>query len=987
MNIDPNDPRLTAFVLGELDPTERADIEGLIIESAECRQAVNEIRLVAQWLSERFHEESGVHGAATELNHRPVALSLLEPAVAPPAPLPQRPWWRLGSARFKLVAAAILVMAGLAVLPFVRFAAKPRAELNAVAGQMKARSLGDEDVVFRSVELAAERAPAAHEAAAAAPAARGPAASRGWGYTPAAPIPAEPEQRLRLAAGRASRQEGIEQAPARAGAMMTENSSRPLSGGEAGGMGGMGGMGSTRRKLAESAGEAAAPLGNAEAQKRRSMLGRGAAGLSVKSIKGQAAQVQDGTFTDYANRPEKAADLSKAPAPPAQVAAGGRTATASLAFAADAAQRGNKSKESMPALASRGRDERTAGKPLQQRDQRAEAPGQSDKNAQVAFKRFSLDGMAREATKSTNGSKAEGSKPLQQRDQQADAPAQSDKKGQAALDSLGLGAPATEANGSKAVSKADRNKAQGGQTDESLRQQEQRGLASEAKEQAKEAKDQKADFAALVENQVVAEAEAFEPLVENGFHLVTKEPQSTFSIDVDTASYALVRRFLNQNALPPPDAVRTEEMLNYFSYHDSPAADASDQPFAVHVEVAGCPWNAPHRLARIGIAAKAIDQTNRPASNLVFLIDVSGSMAEPSKLPLVQWGLARLVEQLGENDQIAVVVYASAAGVVLPSTSCIKRAEIMSAIDQLRAAGSTNGGAGIQLAYDMATKNFIKNGTNRVILATDGDFNVGISDDDELVKLITAKAQTGVFLSVLGFGMGNIKNAKLEKLADKGNGHYAYIDKPAEAYRVLVKEMGATLVTVAKDVKIQVDFKSPQIAAYRLIGYENRVLANEDFDNDAKDAGEIGAGHHVTALYELTPTEAAVRTQVARAAPASDAKNGPGQQNAFVVNLRYKKPTEDKSVQLVYPVVDQGLDFGRGSGDLKFAAAVAGFGMLLRDSTYKGSLTFDGVVEIAQQTLGDDPSGYRKEFLGLVRKAQTLKGGNGQVPLASPVAP
>ena len=314
-----------------------------------------------------------------------------------------------------------------------------------------------------------------------------------------------------------------------------------------------------------------------------------------------------------------------------------------------------------------------------------------------------------------------------------------------------------------------------------------------------------------------------------------------------------MRRFLDQGQLPPADAVRIEEMLNYFPYHDSPVADASDQPFAVHVEVAGCPWNAPHRLARIGIAAKPIDQSNRPASNLVFLIDVSGSMAEPSKLPLVQWGLQRLVEQLGENDLIALVVYADAARVVLPSTSCSKRAEIMSAIDELRAAGSTNGGAGLQLAYDVATKNFIKNGTNRVILATDGDFNVGISDDDELVKLITAKAQTGVFLSVLGFGMGNIKDGKLQKLADKGNGHHAYIDKPSEAYRVLVKEMGSTLVTVAKDVKIQVDFNPDQVAQYRLIGYENRALANEDFENDAKDAGEIGAGHHVTALYELTP--------------------------------------------------------------------------------------------------------------------------------------
>ena len=276
-----------------------------------------------------------------------------------------------------------------------------------------------------------------------------------------------------------------------------------------------------------------------------------------------------------------------------------------------------------------------------------------------------------------------------------------------------------------------------------------------------------------------AAGESYESVADNPFHKTATESLSTFSIDVDTASYSNIRRFLTQNMLPPRDAVRIEEMLNYFAYDDEPPPSSSEHPFAVHVETAGCPWNGNHRLARIGIAAKPIDQSRRPPSNLVFLVDVSGSMAEPNKLPLVQWGLLRLVEQLGENDQIALVVYASASGLVLPSTSCVKRAEITSAIEQLRAGGSTNGGAGIQLAYDIATKNFIKNGTNRVILATDGDFNVGVSDDDELVNLISAKAKSGVFLSVLGFGMGNIKDSKLEKLADKGNGHYAYIDLAA----------------------------------------------------------------------------------------------------------------------------------------------------------------------------------------------------------------
>ena len=487
------------------------------------------------------------------------------------------------------------------------------------------------------------------------------------------------------------------------------------------------------------------------------------------------------------------------------------------------------------------------------------------------------------------------------------------------------------------------------------------------------------------QEQVVAPALAFAPIVENAFLAVSKEPQSTFSIDVDTASYAMVRRFLNQNTLPPPDAVRIEELLNYFPYHDSPAADASDQPFAVHVEVAGCPWNAEHRLARIGIAAKPIDQANRPASNLVFLVDVSGSMDEPDRLPLVQWGLQKLVEQLGENDRVALVVYRGASGLVLPSTSCLRKAEILSAIERLQAGGSTNGGEGIQLAYRVATEGFIPKGTNRVILATDGDFNVGIESDDELVKLIEEKKKSGVKLSVLGFGMGNIKDAKLEKLADKGDGHYAYIDTPAEVYKVLVEEMGSTLVTVAKDVKIQVDFNSEKVAEYRLIGYENRALANEDFNNDAKDAGDIGAGHHVTALYELVPAkggQAAAPALAAREQVKQDEAKGEKSdsrrqsRNAFVVNLRYKKPNENKSEPLVYPVVDEGLDFGRASGDLKFAAAVAGFGMLLRDSRYCGTLTFQGVAEIAAPTLSDDKGGYRKEFLELVKKASTLKARN-----------
>ncbi len=459
----------------------------------------------------------------------------------------------------------------------------------------------------------------------------------------------------------------------------------------------------------------------------------------------------------------------------------------------------------------------------------------------------------------------------------------------------------------------------------------------------------------------LAEAEVFTPIVDNLFQATNKERLSTFSIDVDTAGYANVRRYLAQNLLPPRDAVRIEELLNYFPYDDKPPPASGPDPFAVHVEVAGCPWNAGHRLARIGIAARPIDQSRRPPSNLVFLLDVSGSMDE--ELPMIQWGLSQLVEQLNENDRVAIVVYASASGLVLPSKSCLHKAEILSTIEQLRAGGSTNGGAGIQLAYDVAAANFIKNGTNRVIWATDGDLNVGATID-ELPRIVQEKAKSGVFLTILGCGTGNIKNGPLEQIAARGNGVYNYIDSAREAYRVLVEQMGSTLVTVAKDVKIQVDFDPAKVSQFRLIGYENRVMAHQDFANDAKDAGDIGAGHHVTALYEIEPGR-----------PSSSTRPTP----FMTVSLRYKKPNEDTSRLLEFRSYDRGSDFGHASDDLKLASAVAGFGMLLRNSPYKGSLTYAGVLEITQPTLTRDRAGYRKEFVELVRKALTLS--SQQVPL------
>jgi len=468
-------------------------------------------------------------------------------------------------------------------------------------------------------------------------------------------------------------------------------------------------------------------------------------------------------------------------------------------------------------------------------------------------------------------------------------------------------------------------------------------------------------------------AEAYTEITENPFVEVAREPLSTFSIDVDTASYSNVRRFLEQGQRPPRNAVRIEEMLNYFPYDDPPPSESSTDPFSVRIELASCPWNAEHRLARVGLKGRPIAQNQRPPSNLVFLIDTSGSMDTPNKLPLLQASLQTLVEQLGENDRVAIVVYRGASGLRLDSTSCARKAEILSAIAELRAGGSTNGGSGIQLAYDTAVRHFIKGGTNRVILATDGDFNVGIVDDGELSKLIQERAKSGVFLSVLGFGMGNLKDAKLESLADKGNGHYAYIDSLREARKVLVQEMGSTLVTIAKDVKIQVEFNPAKVGAYRLIGYEDRLLKTEDFNDDRKDAGEIGAGHHVTALYELAPPAARGKTKTNDALTfQKEARELVNRDESLLVKLRFKRPDEDQSKLLETFVKDEGLDYPQASSDFKFASAVAGFGMLLRDSAYKGTLTYDGILELANSAKGDDASGYRSEFLSLVKKAKEI---------------
>ena len=456
---------------------------------------------------------------------------------------------------------------------------------------------------------------------------------------------------------------------------------------------------------------------------------------------------------------------------------------------------------------------------------------------------------------------------------------------------------------------------------------------------------------------------------------VALHPLSTFSVDVDTASYANVRRFLNAGQQPPVDAVRIEEMVNYFPYDYAPPQGR--EAFAAHVEVAPAPWKREHQLVRVAIKAREIAEENRPASNLVFLIDVSGSMEAPNKLPLVQQSLKMLVRRLDRRDRVALVVYAGRAGLVLPSTPGDRQEDLLEAIDRLKAGGSTNGGEGIQLAYDIAAREFIRGGVNRVVLATDGDFNVGTTDEGSLVRLVQQKAERGVFLTVLGFGMGNLQDSRLETLADKGNGHYAYVDTENEARKALVEEITSTLVTVAKDVKIQVEWNPARVLAYRLIGYENRALAPEDFKDDRKDAGEVGAGHAVTALYELIPVGG--RLPRPRTDPLTYQRPGGPIAGArgtdlLTLKLRHKEPEGQTSQAREWPVAGRPVSLDEASADYRFAAAVAQFGMLLRGSPHKGGSDFASVLALAEGSLGDDRLGYRAEFVTLVKKARELMG-------------
>ncbi len=467
--------------------------------------------------------------------------------------------------------------------------------------------------------------------------------------------------------------------------------------------------------------------------------------------------------------------------------------------------------------------------------------------------------------------------------------------------------------------------------------------------------------------------EEYSAIHENGYKNPKNDPLSTFSIDVDAASYSNVRRFLNMGQNPPKDAVRVEELINYFNYDYT--EPRGDRVFSVNTEVASAPWTPVHQLVHIGIQGKNIATDNLPNSNLVFLLDVSGSMSSPQKLPLLKSALKLLVGELREGDKVSIVVYAGAAGLVLPPTGGEHKEAIISALDRLNAGGSTAGGAGIKLAYATAREQFIEGGNNRIILATDGDFNIGASSNAEMERLIEKERESGVFLTVLGFGMGNYKDSKMEILADKGNGNYAYIDNILEAKKVLVNEFGGTLFTIAKDVKIQVEFNPAVVQSYRLIGYENRLLNKEDFNDDKKDAGELGAGHTVTALYEIVPVGVEfndgsvdpLKYQSPRKEPATNFKG-----EMMTVKIRYKESDGNKSKLVSKTVKGTDKNWKYTSNNFKWAAAIAEFGMILRDSEYIDFDNYDQVIALAKESKGEDEFGYRAEFIRLIESAQLL---------------
>ncbi|MDW7694289.1 VWA domain-containing protein [Flammeovirgaceae bacterium SG7u.111] len=467
--------------------------------------------------------------------------------------------------------------------------------------------------------------------------------------------------------------------------------------------------------------------------------------------------------------------------------------------------------------------------------------------------------------------------------------------------------------------------------------------------------------------------EEYDQIIENAFQTPSDNPLSTFSIDVDNASYTNTRRFIDNGQMPYKSAVRIEEFINYFDY-DYPAPKG-EHPFSVTTEMSQAPWNKKHKLVHIGLQGKDLDYENIAPSNLVFLIDVSGSMEDTNKLPLLRSSFKLLLEGLSDKDKVAIVVYAGAAGCVLPSTPATEKSTIMRALDNLQAGGSTAGGEGVKLAYKIAMENLIEDGNNRIILATDGDFNIGTSSTSELVKMIEEKRKSGIYLTICGFGMGNYKDGRMEQISNAGNGNYFYIDNIKEANKVFVKEMRATLFTIAKDVKIQVEFNPAEVQAYRLIGYENRMLKSEDFNDDTKDAGELGAGHTVTALYEIIPVgvessfiKSVDELKYQKVEKTSSASKG----EVLTVKLRYKKPDGEKSILLSQTLKNSKTALNKTSDNFRFSASVAAFGMLLRESEFKSDATYELAMQLAKGAKGDDNEGYRAEFISMVEMCKLM---------------
>jgi Ca-activated chloride channel family protein len=465
--------------------------------------------------------------------------------------------------------------------------------------------------------------------------------------------------------------------------------------------------------------------------------------------------------------------------------------------------------------------------------------------------------------------------------------------------------------------------------------------------------------------------ESYSKISENGFKRVSRNPLSTFSVDVDGASYSNIRRMIDYGDVPGKDAVRVEEMINYFSY-DYPEPN-NGEPFSIYSEYSSCPWNKKSMLMHIGLKGKSIEMDEIPPSNIVFLLDVSGSMDSPEKLPLLKSSLKMLLKKLGDKDRVAIVVYAGNSGVILPSTSCKNTAKIIKALDDLDASGSTAGGEGLRLAYKIAKKNFIKGGNNRVVMATDGDFNVGESSVSDMENLIEEQRKSGVFISVLGFGMGNYKDDMLEVIANKGNGNYYYIDNLLEAKKVLVSEFGGTFHTVAKDVKLQLEFNPYLVSEYRLIGYENRLLEEEDFDDDKKDAGEIGAGHTVTALYEIILSKSGRKRRDLKYQKPEYTDLAKEGNELVTVNLRYKEPKGRKSLLLSEIIYNNPVLFDKTSDNFRFSASVAEFGMILKESEYKGNATLQTAMDMAKRSKGKDDEGYRAEMIKLIETVMLLK--------------